>query len=329
MQREHVMSQKAKTPKQTTVDRSASRAVEHPHAVADLSALPAHPVLQLHEAIGNRALAGLIQAKLAGPGQRRPDAGDSENGADMPGPLKAGLEALSGMDLSGVRVHTNSSKPAQLNALAYTQGQDIHVAPGQERHLPHEGWHTVQQMQGRVRPTMQAKGVSINDDAGLEREAEAMGVRALQIKGAEQAMTGFGQEVSKSLPQNVETKGKSDVPSEANEPVQLKPKSKQYFDEVGSAVAKSDSGQAKTMFAQALELLVEMQTTVNTLIDADADFQERQKTTEEAFKALEKSKEKSPAEHIFELITLCVSLYSGIAGLVSATKLMNSRMQAI
>jgi len=84
----------------------------------------------------------------------------------------------SGLDLSSIRVHHNSSKPAQLNALAYTQGQDIHVGPGQEKHLPHEGWHAVQQMQGRVKPTMLAKGVAINDDAGLEREADVIGAKA-------------------------------------------------------------------------------------------------------------------------------------------------------
>ena len=107
----------------------------------------------------------------------RPEA--SRNKTGMPERLKSGLENLSGMDLSGVRVHYNSGKPAQLNALAYTQGQDIHVAPGQERHLPHEGWHAVQQAQGRVKPTMQAKGVAINDDAGLEREADVMGTKSL------------------------------------------------------------------------------------------------------------------------------------------------------
>jgi Domain of unknown function (DUF4157) len=67
----------------------------------------------------------------------------------LPERLRAGVESLSGMDLSDVRVHANSSKPAQLNALAYTQGGDIYVAPGQERHLPHETWHVVQQAQGR------------------------------------------------------------------------------------------------------------------------------------------------------------------------------------
>ncbi len=104
------------------------------------------------------------------------------NRTGMPGPLKAGLEALSGMDLSGVRVHHNSSKPAQVDALAYTQGQNIHLGPGQEKHLPHEGWHAVQQMQGRVIPTMHAKGVSLNDDADLEREADVMGERASQVR---------------------------------------------------------------------------------------------------------------------------------------------------
>lgn len=80
--------------------------------------------------------------------------------------------------MNHVRVHYNSPRPGQLNAHAYTQGGDIHVAPGQERHLPHEGWHVVQQAQGRVRPTMQAKGVQVNDDRSLEREADVMGARA-------------------------------------------------------------------------------------------------------------------------------------------------------
>jgi hypothetical protein len=103
------------------------------------------------------------------------------NKTGMPDRLKSVLENLSGMNLSGVRVHYNSPKPAQLNALAYSQGQEIHLATGQERHLPHEGWHAVQQMQGRVKPTMQAQGVAINNDKGLEHEAEVMGSKASVI----------------------------------------------------------------------------------------------------------------------------------------------------
>jgi hypothetical protein len=102
----------------------------------------------------------------------------------LPGQLKSGVEALSGMSMDHVRVHYNSPQPAQLNAHAYAQGSDIHVGPGQERHLPHEAWHVVQQAQGRVKPTMQMhSGVPVNDDAGLEREADRMGARAMQMAG--------------------------------------------------------------------------------------------------------------------------------------------------
>jgi hypothetical protein len=102
------------------------------------------------------------------------------NNRGLPGPLKNGLESLSGMSMDHVVVHYNSSRPAGLGAHAYAQGSEIHLAPGQERHLPHEAWHVVQQARGRVRPTMQmTSDVPINDDAGLESEADLMGARAL------------------------------------------------------------------------------------------------------------------------------------------------------
>ncbi len=96
----------------------------------------------------------------------------------LPAGLQAGIAAMSGQDLSDVTVHRNSGAPRQLNALAYAQGSDIHLGPGQEQHLPHEAWHLVQQRQGRVQPTMQAQGVAINDDPALEQEADTMGERA-------------------------------------------------------------------------------------------------------------------------------------------------------
>lgn len=106
-----------------------------------------------------------------------------KNQTGMPDQLKTGIEDLSGLSLDPVRVHYNSSAPAQLNALAYAQGHDIHVGPGQEQHLPHEAWHVVQQMQGRVQPTTQSsEGVSINDNPNLEQEADHMGQKAMQLK---------------------------------------------------------------------------------------------------------------------------------------------------
>jgi hypothetical protein len=100
------------------------------------------------------------------------------NRTGLPDGLKAGVESLSGMSLNHVKVHYNSSKPAQMNAAAYAQGSDIHMAPGQEKHLPHEAWHVVQQAQSRVRPTTSVGGVAVNGDAGLEREADVMGAKA-------------------------------------------------------------------------------------------------------------------------------------------------------
>ncbi|MDJ0844483.1 eCIS core domain-containing protein [Crocosphaera sp.] len=108
---------------------------------------------------------------------------EQPNKTGLPDNLKTGVENLSGYSLDHVRVHYNSPKPAQLQALAYTQGTDIHVAPRQEQHLPHETWHVVQQMQGRVKPTMQMQGVQINDDEGLEREADVMGYKAKNFNG--------------------------------------------------------------------------------------------------------------------------------------------------
>lgn len=102
-----------------------------------------------------------------------------ENRTGMPDDLKAGVENLSGIDMSDVRVHYNSDKPANVGALAYTQGTDIHVAPGQERHLPHEAWHVVQQKERRVQPIIQMQeGMAINDDKKLETEADMMGTKA-------------------------------------------------------------------------------------------------------------------------------------------------------
>ncbi|CAG2144410.1 hypothetical protein LMG19282_02577 [Cupriavidus campinensis] len=127
-----------------------------------------------------------LRARLGAIGATGPDGADGASAAarrsrtGLPDALKAGIEQLSGMSMDAVRVHYNSAQPAQLNAHAYAQGHDIHLGPGQERHLPHEAWHIVQQAQGRVRATMQTHGgVPVNNDGVLEREADAMGQRAL------------------------------------------------------------------------------------------------------------------------------------------------------
>lgn len=108
-----------------------------------------------------------------------------KNDTGLPDTLKSGIENLSGMAMDDVKVHYNSSRPAQLQAHAFAQGSNIHIAPGQEKHLPHEAWHVVQQKQGRVKPTRQLKSkVQINDAPDLEKEADFMGAKAISGAGA-------------------------------------------------------------------------------------------------------------------------------------------------
>ena len=148
------------------------------------------------EPVANRSAAGPKEQRLADLGRKLneaqpvqrlaamvdgpPPVAQAASRAGLPAQLKSGIEALSGVSMDGVRVHRNSSRPAAVQARAYTQGSDIHLGPGQDQHLPHEAWHVVQQAKGRVAPTRQlAGGVPLNDDAGLEREADVMGARAM------------------------------------------------------------------------------------------------------------------------------------------------------
>lgn len=96
------------------------------------------------------------------------------NDIGLPDQLKAGIASLFGMRMGHVKVHYNSDKPAQLLAHAYAQGSEIHVAPGQERHLPHEARHAVQQVQGNVVPTCVSKCVVLNNTPEMEREANVI-----------------------------------------------------------------------------------------------------------------------------------------------------------
>jgi len=113
-----------------------------------------------------------------------------ENPTGLPDNLKSGMENISGYSLDDIKVHYNSDKPAQLQAHAYAQGNDIHIASGQEKYLPHETWHVIQQKQGRVSPTLQMKGqVNVNDDVALEKEADKMGAQASRFDTRDTTLT--------------------------------------------------------------------------------------------------------------------------------------------
>jgi hypothetical protein len=172
----------------------AKMASGHPDAIAQRASLDEEEPLQGKFATAQRAAeeeeplqgkfdtvqrAAEEEEPLQGKFETAPVVSRKENKTGLPDNLKSGMESLSGQSLDDVKVHYNSSQPAELQAHAYAQGTDIHVAPGQEQHLPHEAWHVVQQAQGRVKPTTQMAGVEVNDDTGLEHEADVMGAKAL------------------------------------------------------------------------------------------------------------------------------------------------------
>jgi hypothetical protein len=121
-----------------------------PTARRDLGGL----LLQLQRSHGNRFVQWLVH-----PGRSAP-------GTGIPARIKAAVERQSGVDLSGARVHYDSPWPSRLGAHACTQGDEIHVSPGQERHLAHEAWHVVQQRQGRVRAMRSVAGVRLTTMPG-------------------------------------------------------------------------------------------------------------------------------------------------------------------
>ncbi len=104
--------------------------------------------------------------------ERRQDRRETPDLTGLPVQLKRDFEARSGLSFDDVRVHYRSDRPAGLGALAYTQGNQVYLGPGQERHLPHELAHVAQQKQGRVGVETLLGGVPLNLDPALEAEAD-------------------------------------------------------------------------------------------------------------------------------------------------------------
>ncbi len=162
---------------ETAAQRKLQTTANNSHQILQLSALQemANKSPAVKQSAGLQEMANNYSAQQQRPIRKK------ENNTGLPDKLKSGIEYLSGYSMDEVNVHYNSDKPAQLNAHAFAQGTDIYLASKQEKHLPHEAWHVVQQKQGRVKPTLQMKGkVNINDDIGLEKEASIMGTKAMQ-----------------------------------------------------------------------------------------------------------------------------------------------------
>lgn len=185
------MSRSAKTQRKDSAPLPSTREpVGSPFAPPDFAATTRRAKPPSASVAGSLLEDYLHQRRVAGApkstsepaaGSTGDSAAPRKNETGMPDALKAGIESLSGLPMDDVKVHYNSPRPARVQALAYTRGSEIHIASGQERHLPHEAWHAVQQKQERVRPTGQVAGLALNDDPQLEKEADVMGAKASRM----------------------------------------------------------------------------------------------------------------------------------------------------
>lgn len=103
----------------------------------------------------------------------------------MPSPLRKKMEHAFQEDFSQVKIHPNAPDADSLSALAFTQGKDIHFAPGHynpqsqegQKIIAHELAHVVQQRSGRVN-LAQGQSTPVNNHPSLEAEADRMGAKA-------------------------------------------------------------------------------------------------------------------------------------------------------
>jgi uncharacterized protein DUF4157 len=203
----------ASTGKHTLVEGLYGHAANLPEAAAG-----APPVVGAAGAIQRKATAGAGPGALEPParatlqqlfgrptdpanGQRTdvaraalPDRGSPSSGGEpLPPETRTRMERAFGTDFSAVRVLRDRAAAAY-GAVAFTQGDNIHIAPehydpGSERGratLAHELTHVTQQRAGRV-PASGA-GSPVNSDAGLEAEADAFGRAAARDQAVGGAM---------------------------------------------------------------------------------------------------------------------------------------------
>lgn len=133
---------------------------------------------QLFSTIGNQSSIQLLGLESS-PTQRTQDSEQN---------IIKKMENHFNSDFSNIKIHENSTTASNINALAYTQGNDIHFAPGEfnpsttkgKHLLSHELTHVVQQRNGRVKPTREINGMPINDNLSLEREADTNANKIIQ-----------------------------------------------------------------------------------------------------------------------------------------------------
>lgn len=150
----------------------------------------AHPVLQLQSAAGNQAVLQMMRSGVLDNSGAVKGKGIARR---MPAPVQAKMESAFNTDFSDVNIE-EGTRASSIGAEAYTQGNNIHFAPGRfspgsmvgQRLLGHELAHVVQQRAGMV-SAPQGKGLPVVVSPALEAQADRAGDRAaagLPVQGS-------------------------------------------------------------------------------------------------------------------------------------------------
>ncbi len=164
--------------------------------------------------------------------------GATGSGESMTKPVRSKMENSFGTSFGDVKIHQNSMQAKAVGALAYTQGNQIHFAPGQynpqslsgQALLGHELTHVVQQRAGRVPVPAQSKGAPINADPALEYEADVMGARAARGQFANVPGAPTAQRKAEPMQQKAASENQqSDSMEHSEQPVQNSQQPVQFF----------------------------------------------------------------------------------------------------
>jgi len=136
----------------------------------------------------------------------------SSVGHPLPSAVRQLAEAAFGTNFADVRVHIGAHA-AHLGALVFTNGSNIHFAPGQydphsargRQLLARELAHVVQQRAGRARNPF-GSGIAVVHDAALEAEADRFARRAATVQMMMMSKSGGVQRAGTTYHHSVITK---------------------------------------------------------------------------------------------------------------------------
>ena len=228
MSKELITSEKSSVKQSKAADKAPDK--QRPAGLNPSAA----EVLNLQQKVGNQAVQRLIAQRDSGESGFDLDEGTASrinrargSGQSLDSTVQKQMGSAMGHDFSGVRVHTSSESDTlnqQLNAKAFTTGQDIFFKQGEynpgssggQELIAHELTHVVQQGSGQVGGSGGGMTVRPAGDA-FEQEADATARQAVQA--------GVQMRADDSVQ-------RQEVPEEEEEAVQAKALQRQDEEEV-------------------------------------------------------------------------------------------------